>query len=339
MRGTRIDAIVAVAHRADEAQRAAYADSIARRAGIVYLEDVPSDERTDRLRNAQIAATWVPKREFPEAAWRDARALRFLQCLAAGADRFPFEWFADDLPVAFNGGASAVPIAEHALAMILAAVKRLPVEHARLAQGIFEQQAAQNRRLRGMKALIVGFGGIGRELGRMLRMLGVEIHAINRSGRTDAAVASCETLEALSELLPRMDIVALTLSLSDRTAGLIGKRELALMKEDAILVNVARGHLVREADLYSHLRSHPRFWACLDAWWIEPLSHGRFADGFAFLELPNVLGSPHNSPIVPGIMVDLAAAAARNIARYLDGEEPLNLARAQEKENLACRQL
>ena len=331
--------MIAVAHRADQAQRDAYAQALDARETHVFLDDLPAEMRPAALRKARVAATWVPRRELSREQWAEAESLAFVQCLAAGSDRFPFAWFPEALPIAFNGGASSVPIAEHALAMILAAAKRLAVEHARLAQGVFEQQAAQSRRVRGMRALIVGFGGIGSELGRMLAALGVEVHAVNRSGRTEAPVASCSTLERLPALLPGMDIVALTLPLADATIGLVGARELALMKDDAILVNVARGHLLREADLYAHLRSHPRFLACLDAWWVEPLSHGKFSIAFPFFGLPNVLGSPHNSPIVPGIMADLATAAARNIVRFLDGDTPLNVARAQDKENLACQQL
>ncbi len=98
------------------------------------------------------------------------------------------------------------------------------------------------------------------------------------------------------------------------------------MKPDAILVNVARGEIIDEAALYQHLTMHPDFYACIDAWWIEPVRHGVFRMDQPFMTLPNVIGSPHNSAAAIRGTGDVGLQrAAANIKRALAGEMPLYL--------------
>ena len=99
------------------------------------------------------------------------------------------------------------------------------------------------------------------------------------------------------------------------------------MKPDATLVNVARGAIVDERALYEHLAANPGFSAGLDAWWDEPRGGGQFHTSYPFFDLPNVLGSPHNSGDVPGIEEFAARRAAENVRRFLRGEPVSGVAR------------
>ncbi len=123
-------------------------------------------------------------------------------------------------------------------------------------------------------------------------------------------------------------MIAIPLTIESR--GLLGARELSWMKPTAILINVARAAIVDEAALYEHLAATPTFSAGIDVWWDEPPRGSEFRPRFAFLELPNVLGSPHNSGIVPGMAKRAAAAAARNVARFLGGEPPSGVQRPED---------
>lgn len=221
-------------------------------------------------------------------------------------------------------------MAEHVLAMTLALAKRLKVEHEKLAGGVFDQ-GVQNRSLRGATCGILGFGGIGQAVARLVRAFGMRVYAINRSGRGREAADYLGKLDDLEYVLRSSDVVVVTLPLSDATRGLIGARELGWMKPDAILVNVARGEIIAEEDLYERLRTHPEFMAGIDAWWVEPLRHGEFRVDHPFLELPNVLGSPHNSAMTSGAIDEGLRRAAENVRRYLTGEPVSGIVRPEDR--------
>ncbi|MCO6418835.1 hypothetical protein JYK14_22120 [Siccirubricoccus sp. KC 17139] len=255
---------------------------------------------------------------------------KLIQFLTAGVDFVPLRALPAQVPIACNGGAYAEPMAEHALAMALAAAKRLLIEHAALGRGEFNQMVP-NRRLAGMVCGILGFGGIGTAIARLMRPMGVAIHAIKR-GRTAEPVEWLGTPDRLEEMLAACDILVLSVPLTAKTRGIIDARALSLMKRNAILINLARGEVVEEAALFAHLQANPAFTACIDAWWVEPIRQGEFRMDWPFMSLPNVIGSPHNSSSVEGITRVALARAADNIARALRAEPIWNLIGADERE-------
>jgi glycerate dehydrogenase len=297
-------------------------------ARAVSVADLPDPERDRTLRAADALLVWNWRRELPPAETETLRP-RFVQLLSAGADHLPFDQLPPDVVVASNVGAYAEPMAEHAVAMALALLKRLPQHHAELAAGVWDQ-ASVNRSVRGAICGILGFGGIGKATGRLLGALGARIHAINTSGRTDEPVEFVGTLDDLETVLGAADVLVVALPLTRRTRGLLGARELRLLQPDAVLVNVARGAIVDQAALYEHLRTHPACSAGIDAWWVEPFGAGEFRVEHPFFELPNVLGSPHNSALVPGIMERATARAAANIVRFLRGEAVTGVVRVED---------
>ena len=319
---------ILVAHDPPPDARAAYRQELGSGCELLFRSDLAPPEWAAARARALIAQN--PRIEITSDDVAAMTSLCFVQLLTAGVDHVPLHLFPRDLAIASNAGAYAGPMAEFVLAMTLAAAKRLPVEHREMREGRFNQFVA-NKTLEGAACAILGFGGVGRAAARLFRALGAEIHAMNRSGETDEEVAFIGTLAVLEDVLRRADIVVISLSLTETTAGLIGARELGWMKDDAILVNVARGEIVDQNALYRHLVDKERFFACLESWWIEPVRHGQFRIAHPFLDLPNVIAAPHNSASVPGAQVQAVHQGARNVRRWLDGEVPRNLLGADER--------
>jgi phosphoglycerate dehydrogenase-like enzyme len=314
-------ATVAVTLKVRVRERAVLADALGGFAEPVYLTDLDDVGRGQVLRKASAVLAHDTGRELHSGEAALMGSVRLVQFISAGIDFVRLDEIPDGVPVAANGGAYAEPMAEHALAMTLAAAKRLLIEHSALARGEFNQHV-RNRRLAGAVCGILGFGGIGAATARLMRAVGMRIHGINRRGRSDEPTEWFGTLANLDTMLAEVDVLIISVPLTPATKDLIGARELGLMKPDAILVNLARGEIIQEAALFSHLRSHPDFFACIDAWWVEPIRHGAFRMDHDFMSLPNVLGSPHNSASVPGITEAGLRRAAANIRRALAGEAP-----------------
>src|SRR5258705_12787303 len=118
---------------------------------------------------------------------------------------------------------------------------------------------------------------------------------INRRGASNAPTDWIGKAERLDEMLRVADVLVISAALTTATEGLIGARELDLLKENAILINVARGEVIDEGAVYAHLVAHPHFFAGMEAWWVETVGHGGFAMGHPFLDVPNVIGCRQNS--------------------------------------------
>ena len=299
-------------------------------AAITWLSTLDDSERAAALQSADAILSLNTGKELKPHEPALLRNAKLIQFMTAGVDYVPLSQLPSGVPIAANGGAYAEPMAEHALAMVLAAAKRLLIEHSELTRGTFNQFTL-NRQVQGMTCGILGFGGIGVATARLMRAVGMRIHAINRRGAADEPTDWIGTTTQLPELLAAADLLIISVPLTRSTTGLIGLRELQMMKPDAILVNLARGEVVDEAALFAHLQANPSFTACIDAWWVEPVRHGAFRMDYPFLSLPNVIGSPHNSGSGPDAARMGVRRAAANIRRALTGQTPLHLVGDEER--------
>ena len=208
-------------------------------------------------------------------------------------------------------GAYAEPVAEHALALLLAGLRSLPERARARAWG---QPAAQT--LFGQPVTIVGGGGIAVALLRLLEPFRARVTVVRRGAEPVAGAARTVTTAHLHEALAGARAVVLTLALTPRTSGIIGAKELELMDRQAWLVNVARGGLVDTAALVAALRSDQIGGAALDVTDPEPLP-----DGHPLWDLPNCLITPHTADTEEMTEPLLAARIAENVRRLAAGRE------------------
>jgi phosphoglycerate dehydrogenase-like enzyme len=318
--------LVAVSYPVDQDFTRVNSEILGDDARLVCTYELDDAERTRALRSADALLSWDLAEEIPAGALQQATQLRFAQLLSAGVDAVDFSALPGRLTLASNAGAYAAAMAEHVLAMTLSLAKHLPQRHAALAAGRFEKWAP-SLVLDGAVCAILGFGGVGTATARLMRAFGARIYAVNRTGRTSEPAEFVGTLADLDRVLAAADVLVISLPLTLTTRGLLGSRELSLMKPAAIVVNVARGPIIDQRALYEHLSTHPQFSAGIDTWWGEPAGDGTFRPDYPFFDLPNVLGSPHNSSIVPGTMLAAAQLAAQNVRRYLRGESVTGVVR------------
>jgi phosphoglycerate dehydrogenase-like enzyme len=198
---------------------------------------------------------------------------------------------------------NALPVAELALALLLAAAKFIvPMDRAlRSHDWTPRYEPSPAVLLEGKTALILGYGSIGRRVARLCQGLGMEVIAIRRQAGTLSPDApggvSCASLKALRGLLPRANVLIICLPHTPETSGLIGAQELALLPAEAILVNVGRGAIVDEAAFYRALQEGRLHAAGLDVWYNYPADEAARShtppSAYPFHELNNVVMSPH----------------------------------------------
>lgn len=316
---------VLVTHHPEEETKQIMTDVLSNTARISFLPEVSGSERNQVLAQADVVlGKSLSTHEIPPEDLQRMKNLGLVQLVFAGADTIPFEHIPEKVLVANNPGAFSQPIAEHVLAMTLALAKSLLENHALLSKGRFEQNKL-NKGLQGQTCGIVGLGGNGRAVAKLLQRVGMRVLGINRSGTSDVDIDFLGTSKDLPFLLHNSDVLVLCVPLNRWTKHLITAEELSQMKPDAILINVARGEVIKQRDLYLHLANNPGFSVGIDTWWVEPGTHGFFAVEYPFFELPNLIGSPHNADDVQGVMTEASKRAAENIRRFFKEGEMLGM--------------
>lgn len=259
-----------------------------------------------RFHNAQALADALP--QMP--------ALEWVQLPSAGVDDYAaarvldpaYQWTSAK-------GAYAAPVAEHALALTLALLRHLQTRARATSWG-----GQLGKSLSGRHVAIVGAGGIAQEFMRLTAPFDVRTTLVRRSPEPVAGADRTVGLDALMDVLPDVDVLLLASPLTEETRGMIGAAQLAALPEDAVLVNVGRGRLVRTDELVEALKNGAIAGAAMDVTDPEPLP-----DGHALWSEPRALITPHSADTPEMILPLLAQRISENVRRFAAGEPLLGV--------------
>ena len=308
---------------------------------IVVLDPIPAAtaERMRALVPAGMQLTWGTARDeahlqaiiaeadyaisgqiaVPGSVLRAGTRLKLLHKWGVGVDNFDLEAArALGVPVARTTGSNAVPVAEFTLGLAIACMRHLAAGHAALAGGHWTggNFGRPSLLLSGKTVGIVGFGAIGQAVARLLSGFGCPILYHQRRRLEGAAEAVLNARYAtMDELLAEADVVSLHCPLTEATAGLIDTAALGRMKRTAVLINVARGGVVVEADLIAALRGGVIQAAAMDVFATEPLPGDSELIG-----VPGLLLTPHIAAHAAETFVPTVRQMFGNIERVSRGE-------------------
>ena len=263
---------------------------------------------------------------------KEAKKLKLIQKTGAGVDALPFGVISDDVFVANTSGANPVPLAEGAISLLLALARRV-VQRNKLFPGIDRSRGTE---LRGKKVGIIGLGHIGIEIAKRLQAFEMKILALKRRKSQDLQnLMKLDFLgdpEDLDYVLTESDFIVVIVPLTPATRGMIGEREIRLMKPTAYLINVARAAIVEEEALYSALKENRIAGAALDVWWSPHWWDPKWKpelnkpSKYPFWELPNLIATPHNIGYADFTKYseNTVRIIAENIGNIANGKPPIN---------------
>ena len=331
MAAGQLSVLIAAPLEAEHAERIEAADARVRvlyEPGLLPVPRFPCDHTgAPRALSAADLGRWSALRREADVSFdfdwhepaqmaRNSPRLRWVQGTSAGIGGFLERTGLAGTPLVFTtaAGVHGGPLAEFTLLGLLYFAKDMP----QLAQWKRERhwQRHAMAQVAGSHVLLVGLGGIGRQVARLLADAGVRVSAVGRPGRSYdvPGVASYVAEAELARVLPSVSALVLACPLTEQTRGLIGVRELAALPRGAVVVNVSRGQVIDEDALVGALASGHLGGACLDVFATEPLP-----ESSPLWELDNVIISPHSASTAASENELITELFCDNLRRWLDG--------------------
>ena len=273
--------------------------------------------------NTEIIFNWSGSRALLRDVFLMSRRLRWIHSRSAGLERTLFPELIESNVVLTNGsGVFSPSLGEFVLAAILFFAKDLRRMIRNQSAGVWEQFDVTM--VSGQTVGIVGYGSIGRAVAAKARALDMKVLGFRRKvaqrSQEDPLIDRVYGLDGLEEMLSQCDYVVVTLPLTERTRGLIADHEFALMKKNAVVINVGRGPTIDEQAMIQALSENRIRGAALDVFDREPLPQGH-----PFYSMENVLLSPHCADHTPDWLENASRFFRSQLERFKAGHPLLNV--------------
>jgi phosphoglycerate dehydrogenase-like enzyme len=271
-------------------------------------------ELIKRIDSARIAINIRAHARFTDRVMEACRKLEMISIWGTGTDNIDLDAAGrHGITVCNTPGVNAFAVAEHAVALMLATARRIPRIDREVRGGAWPRDLLTQ--LLGKTLGVFGTGKIGARVITIAKALGMDVLAYSARGDSAAVAALGARAASKEEICRHADVISLHLRLAPETRGFLGRREFAMMKPTAILINTGRGAMVEREALVDALAQNKLAGAGLDVFHDEPLKAGD-----PLLALQNVVLSPHNAGQTPEVIRDGLLRAIENVENYLAGK-------------------
>jgi len=294
---------------------------------------IPETDERENIKKYLKEVEVVIGGTFSKEDFEQAKKLKLIQIPFAGVDKLDFSLY-KNYPDIFicNIHANKNAVAEHAFALILALAKNIVVNDRDLRLGRWHGFSTKEPtvQLQGKSLGIVGLGSIGWEIAKIGHVLGMKVFALKRKIE-EKDLKKKNILEFLGEkkdlekVIKESDFIVVAVPLTKETKGLIGKKELKLMK-GKYLINISRGTVINEEALFKSLKEHRLAGAAIDTWYLYPSPKQKevLPSKYDFSKLDNVVMSPHTAGYTDRALEENIKSVFDNIVKIYYGEEPEN---------------
>ena len=269
------------------------------------------------IKDATLIVAFPGKIFIDRKILETAQNVKLIQFLSVGYDNIDLDAAKElNIPVANNPGWPAVSVAEHTVMLMLMALKQAIHMYTKTVQNAWKDGEGypERRELKGKTLGILGLGSIGREVASLAHAFGVKVLYNKRKRLSEVEEVNLGVMyRSFSDLLKESDVLSIHVPLTEETRGIIGRDEIAKMKDGAIIVNTARKEVVDESAVFEALEDGKLFGFGTD-----------FVPDHPLTGLENVVMTPHSS-VTPEAMVRMGAQGFDNVARSLRGERPFYL--------------